>query len=482
MGPRRTLVILAAAFLGAAILALCFAPILIASGLRWWAQRATAREGVTLNLGEIDAPLLRPVVVTNLHAVTAPGAPFRVECTAARLEFDLNLYGILTGSRRSLRALTIEGLNLDIRRDLKVTDSARRIPWSFLENLLADSFKFSGLQVHVESGGTTFDLNGGGLSGSEMETGVLTARQISVAAPWFRKDFANVRGATSWQETRLAIGAINLMRGLDVDNIIIDLSHIGRSQIGMELSVDAFGGKLRARVASDDRANVRTWDIAGSGSGVSLAQMSDALDWSNRASGTLHGTKFTFRGATTDLRNATASIWAEVTGLTWRDRTADTVMIGASVYNREVQVEHLYIKQRSNELNFNGEFAWPEKSADWIKPAFHGDILASIHDLGDFARLFGQTPADFGGKLSAKGHVSAEGGKLGGQLSVTGNSLVVLRSEIDSLDLNLELKESKLAVTRLDLRRDEDFLRAEGTFALNDRGLWTGSLQTSVGD
>ena len=27
-------------------------------------------------------------------------------------------------------------------------------------------------------------------------------------------------------------------------------------------------------------------------------------------------------------------------------------MIGASLYNREVQVEHLYIKQRSNELNF----------------------------------------------------------------------------------------------------------------------------------
>ncbi|HVF71025.1 MAG TPA: hypothetical protein VM940_05400, partial [Chthoniobacterales bacterium] len=146
------------------------------------------------------------------------------------------------------------------------------------------------------------------------------------------------------------------------------------------------------------------------------------------------------------------------------------------------QVEHLYIKQRSNELNFNGEFAWPEKSADWIKPAFHGDILASINDLGDFARLFGQTPADFGGKLSAKGHVSAEGGKLGGQLSVTGNSLIVLRSEIDSLELNLELKESQLAVTRLDLRRDVDFLRAEGTFALNNRGLWTGSLQTSVGD
>ncbi len=481
MRLKRRLLIIGLALLAATLLVFALAPFLVATGLRAWSQRVARREGLTLEMEQIKAPLLRPVVVRNLHLLTTPGAPFRVDCKATQLSFDLNLSGIFTGSRRSLRALTIEGLSIDIRRETSAPDSSRRIPWSFLGNLLSDSFNFSGIRIHIENAGTTIDVRDGPLSGSEMETGILRAREISIAAPWFRKDFKDVRGATSWQEARLALGAISLMRGLDVDTIIVDLSRIGASQIGMELSIDAFGGKVRARVSSDDRANNRIWDIAGSGSGVSLAQMSDALGWADRASGSLHSSKFTFRGAINDFRNATASVWAEVSGMTWRDRTADTVMIGASLYNREVQVEHLYIKQRSNELNFNGEFAWPEKAIDWIKPAFRGDISASINDLGDFARLFGQAPADFAGKLAANGNVSAEEGKLRGQLSVTGNSLILFRSEVESLEMKAAVEESRLTIAPLDLRRGHDFLHAEGTI-LNDKQWWTGSIQTSVAD
>ena len=51
------------------------------------------------------------------------------------------------------------------------------------------------------------------------------------------------------------------------------------------MNVDAFGGKIRARVSSDDRGDKRTWDVAGTASEISLAQMSDALDLTDRASG-----------------------------------------------------------------------------------------------------------------------------------------------------------------------------------------------------
>src|SRR5205085_11120469 len=134
----------------------------------------------------------------------------------------------------------------------------------------------------------------------------------TISSPWFDKTFFNLRGATSWQENRLTVAALSLMRGLDLDTIAIDLSQIGGSRIGMEVNVDAFGGKIRARVSSDDREDKRTWDIAGNASGISLAQMSDALGWSDRASGSLHASKFTFRGEMNDLRNATAAVWAEV--------------------------------------------------------------------------------------------------------------------------------------------------------------------------
>jgi hypothetical protein len=482
MRPKRSLILIGAGLLVTALLLVIFAPLIMANGLRLWADRVARREGLHLQLDSIEAPLLRPMVLRNLHVETGPGTPFHINCVASRLELGLSLSGIFTGSRRPLRSLSIEGLTLDIRRNPPTTEASKRTAWSLLENLQADGFNFSSVNLHVENGSTTVDLRDGALTGSELETGTFTAHEITIASPWFHKTLSNLRGATSWQESRLSLGALSLVRGLDIDTFTVDLARIGESRIGMEVNVDAFGGKIRARVSSDDRADKRTWDIAGNGSGISLAQMSDALEWSDRASGSLHASKFTFRGEMNDLRNATAAIWAEVSGLTWRDRTADTVMIGASLYNRSIQIEQIYIKQRNNQLTLSGEFGWPERLSDWLQPAFRGDISASINDLGDFARLFGWSPSDFAGKLAADGSVSARDGKLGGQLSVSGHSLVLFRSPVESVEMKLDLEESRLNITQFEFRQKDDFFRGKGNFALSNDRSYTATAQISVAE
>jgi hypothetical protein len=482
MQLKRPLILIPAALLVAAVLVVCLAPLIVSNGVRLWAERVARREGLELQLEKIEAPLLQPVVVRNLRVESGPAAPFLIKCTASRLELDLSLSGIFTGRRRPLHVFKIEGLTLDIRPNPAAPSPSQRTTWSVFQNLLADDFQFSGVQLHIENGVTAIDLRDGVLSGSILEAGIFTAREVTIVSPWFHKTFSNLRGSTSWQESRLALGALSLMRGLDLDTIIVDLARIGESRIGMEVNLDAFGGKIRARVSSEDRGDTRTWDVAGNGSGISLAQMSDALEWTNRASGSLHASKFTFRGEINDLRNATAALWAEVSGLTWRDRTADTVMIGASLYNREIQIEQLFIKQRNNQLTLNGEFGWPEQLSDWMQPAFRGDISASINDLGDFARLFGWSPSDFAGKLTANGRVSASEGKLGGQLAVSGNSLVLFRSPIEALEVKLGLEDSHLSITQLELRQQDDFFRAEGNFALTGDRSYTATAQTSVAD
>jgi hypothetical protein len=481
MRLKRSLILIAAGFLVAAVLVVCLAPVIVTSGLRFWTERVARREGLQIEFGQIEAPFLRPVVVRNFRLRSDVAAPFQIDCAAPRLEFDLSLAGIFTGSRRPLRTLNVEGLALDIRRNPR-TEPSKRTAWAVFENLLVDNFKLSAVNLHVENGGTTIELRDGVLTGSELEAGIFNAREITIASPWFHKTLSNLRAATSWQESRLTVAALSLMRGLDLDTIAIDLSQIGGSRIGMEVNVDAFGGKIRARVSSDDQGNKRTWDIAGNASGISLAQMSDALEWSSRASGSLHASKFTFRGEMNDVRNATAALWAEVSGLTWRDRTADTVMIGAALYNRQVQVEQLYIKQRNNQLTLSGEFGWPEQLSDWMKPAFRGDLTASINDLGDFARLFGWSPSDFAGKLTANGSVSAREGKFGGQLSVSGNSLVLFRSPIESLEVKLGLEEARLKITQLELRQEDDFFRGEGEIALTGDHSYTAAFQTSAAE
>ena len=145
-------------------------------------------------------------------------------------------------------------------------------------------------------------------------------------------------------------------------------------------------------------------------------------------------------------------------------------------------MEQLYIKQRNNQLTLNGEFGLPEKAADWLKPAFRGDISASINELGDFARLFGWSASDFSGKIAVQGSVSVQEQKLAGRLSASGNSLVLFRSPVESLEVNLGLEESRLTITQLELRRKDDFLRGEGNFDLAGDRSYSATLQTSLAE
>jgi hypothetical protein len=480
---KKFLLLSCGSLLVAGVLAVCLAPLVVAGGLRLWIARTARQGGLRIEFEKIEAPLLRPVVVHKLQITSQTDAPFRVMIEAPRVELDLNFTAIFDRSRgRFLRSLTVEAISVDIRRNLQSPPAPQRFAWRILEDSLADNFKLSGVELHIENGDTVVDLHNGVLSGAQIEAGVFSASDITIASPWFRKTFSQLRGATSWQESRLTVGALTLTRGLDLDAVSIDLSHIGESRLGLEMAMDAFGGKLRARISSEDRADKRTWDAAGTASEISLAQMSDALELADRASGSLHACKFTFRGEVPNLREATATIWAEVTGLTWRDRTADTIMIGASLYNHQVQVEQLFVKQRNNQFTLSGESALPQKWSDWLNPDFHGDISASIKDLGDFARLFGASPSDFAGKIDIAGIVNARERKLAGQLSVSGNSLILFRAPFESLSVKLSLEKSRLEIANFELRRKNDSFRGQASLDLASDHRYSFTVTSSVAD
>lgn len=481
MRLKKFLLLFCASALVAGVLSVCLAPFVIAAGLRLWIARTERREGLQIEFGKIEAPLLRPIVIHGLKIASQPEAPFNVRVESSRVVLALNLAAIFSPARgRVLRALTTDEISINILRNPQ--SALPRFAWRALDNLLADNFKLSGVELHVENGSTIVDLHNGTLSGAQIEAGVFSASEITIASPWLDKSFSQLRGTTSWQESRLSIGALTLTRGIDLDVMSVDLSQIGENRIGLEVNMDAFGGKIRARVSSDDQAEKRTWDAAGTASEISLAQMSDALELTGRASGSLHACKFTFRGDATNLREATAALWAEVTDLTWRDRTADTIMIGATLYNHQVQVDQLYVKQHRNQLTLTGESALPEKLADWLNPDFHGDISASINDLGDFARLFGARSSDFAGKLDIAGNVNTQDRKLTGQISVSGNSLTVLRAPVESLDIKVNFKESRLEIANFELRRKSDFFRGRANVDLAGDHGYSATFTSSIAE
>ena len=450
----------------AGIIVILLAPLLVSDGLRLFAWMKGREQGIKIEFQKIDAPFLKPVVIHGLRVTSARPCLFRVDLAAERATFDLNLRTVFfLSNARVLHAVSIEGLRCEIRRDPHQTAECH-FDWRFLHRLLADQVELTNVDLRVNNGSTDFGMRGVEWSASEIESGKFTAREVDISTPLFRQRFTDLRGATKWENDHLTLGALSLARGLDVETITADFSRFEQKRIGIELNLDAFGGKVRASIASENRDKGIVWNVAGNASAISLAQMSTALGLREPAGGSVRACKFTFHGDVQNLTHATASVWTEVSGFIWRDRLAETVMFGASLYNRQVEVEQLYVKQRNNQFTLSGEYALPAKSADWINPNFRADISTSINDLGEFAKLFGGSAESFSGSLNISGTVNGREQNLGGQITVEGNSLRLWAAPIDSLHAKLNLKGAQLSLESLQARHLDDFFNATGEINL----------------
>ena len=441
MSFRKPLLIFCACLAIVAIVALIAAPLITAMLVRLWIANVARQNDCAISYSGLETPLLRPV---TLRDVTITSTTNPIALKIARVEAGLRVAALFDSSRgRPLRNLSLKGVTGDC--------GAAPLPRT-LQFLLADNFSITITQVAIHSGTTTIELHEAELTARELEAGTFHLRKLLVRSPALQQTFDELRGGTSWEYNRLTLGGVTMMRGLDVDVLRLDLARVNENRIAIEADFDVFGGKLRASMSADDQSGKRIWDIAASGNEISLARMSDALEFSDRASGSLHALKFTFRGSLEALQSATASLWTEITGFTWRDRTADVVMLGASYSSRQIDIEHLYVKQRRNELTLSGELGLPARSSDL--PDLRGDVSATIGDLADFARLLGGSPADFAGQLAVNGSATAQERSLAGQLVVAGKSLKLFGARIDAVDAHMLLSRSALELDRCELRRD----------------------------
>jgi len=475
---RLLLLILVLLLAGAVIV--CLMPVMVADGIRLFVLWKS-EPGIKIELGQIESPLFKPVVIHRIRVTSTHPCPFHLAFEAPTAQLKLNLRALISGSgARIIRGLSVDGLSGDVERIAPVGSTTCQFDWRLLHTLLADDLRLTNFNLRVRNGNTRVELRNVDLSASEIETGRFTARSIYVDAPWFHREFPNLRGATSWENDRLTIGALSLARGLDVETITADLSRLENKRIGLELNLDAFGGKLRASLASESREEAILWDVAGTASEISLAQMSAALRLTEPASGSVRASKFTFRGGPQNLFHATASVWMEVSGFTWRDRQADTVMLGASLYNRQVDIEQLYVKQRNNQLTLSGEYTLPTKSSDWVNPDFRADIFASINDLGDFGRLFGAPPDSFSGSIFISGMVNGRDRNIGGHIVLDGESLRVFSMPADNLSARMTLKGAHLTIDELKARHNGNSLEATGNADLSHEHQYSGKLKAKI--
>ena len=150
-------------------------------------------------------------------------------------------------------------------------------------------------------------------------------------------------------------------------------------------------------------------------------------------------------------------------------------MLGANFYRHTIQLQQLFIKQRRNELTLSGESAI---NTEWLNPDFRGDISASINDLGQFAELFGARPEAFAGKVAARGRMHTHERTVDGELAVTGDALKIFQLPVDSLTARIGLESGGAQVDQLELKRGEDFLRAQGKIDLAQKKSFTLSAES----
>ena len=417
----RPIIVISLALLVALTLALLVVPMLVASGVRTWVWYYARQQGFAVEIAAVDAPLFRPVVLHNVHVRGLTPTGLEVNLEIDRVQFGLDFRAILSRSdARRLRDLSISGAHAALRKlpaPLTASGHARISP---LTQLFADTFRVSHLDLRFENSGTIVEARDASIFASEVETGSLAIADLAIASPLISKRFTNLRGATSWENERLTLGAITLARGVDIDAITADFSHAAAHRIGLEVNVDVFGGKVRANVMSDTRDNRQSWDIAGTASEISLAQMSKMLAWHQPASGALRTCKFTFRGDVSEPLQSTASIWAEVNDLTFADRRAETIMLGGSIYNRRMHLEQLYVKQPNNQFTLSGDSPLPSRAEEWTKGELNADLSANIGDLDCFARLFGARAGEYTGAIAADGTFVSDDRKSRATLSATG--------------------------------------------------------------
>ena len=479
--PKTRLALITLAIIMAALGTIVFAPFIVSNGLSLWLHWQAQRQQLKIEIGKISAPFLRPVSIDRLHLTSKKGAATEIDINAERAVLHLRLAQILTGRSDGIRVFTIQNARAEIRRDFAETRAAN-FNWGALQSILPTNFDIAHLDLRVENGPTVILLRNAAISGNQIEAGRCTAGEFTITSPLFRQTFSQLRGATKWQEDRLTIGGMTLARGVDLQSFTIDLSHLNKRRADLQFDLDVFGGKIRANISNEWGGQHSSWNVAGTGSGISLAQTSDAFGFTDRLGGSLRACNFTFRGEPRDPLSGTASIWTELNGLSWHNRAADVIMLGAIFYNRQIQLQQLYIKQRKNELSMSGEGALPSKSSDWLNPDFRGQILGKITDLGQFAELFGAAPHDFAGAIAIEGTLNARERKVGGFLTASGNSLSVFRRQIDKLSAKMNLKPEALELEQLELTRKKDFIRAQGKIDISREHDYSGTLEAKVGD
>ena len=480
---------------GVAVLLLVFSvvyPPLFRAGLRALLKSDGAFRDANIEIGAITGSVFQPITLRDVAVVSRSrnGAAknfrfLRVEITPRWLDW------LTRKSPHLVRKITIDGMRGEINlpddssiEDLNVLAEYEEGGGQFslagalfpseLE-LLRGYFALNqrGLEITVD------DLH---LTAGEFEQGVVEAQRVEVRRPSLTKTFAEVKGTTTLEGAKLTIGQLKLSPAIQVESISADMREMSQGRIQLAFDIAAFGGSVRGEVlaaSSDEGAN---FEASGSFSRIAMEDVARFVEYSGFAGGTIKEGKFTFRGSPRDLEKATLSIRLEAIDFVWGKRRWNSLVVGATLFNRQLLLPEFHLSQAHNELSLKGEMAVPPVWSDWWQSQFNFDVSARVDNLSELCALFGPEFGVAAGKMTVEGSVRGEDRSYTGQLAISGSHLSYGAAPLDALNAAIKLNGNELDLSSIEFSHKGDFVRGRGVVNILGEKRYWGELKTSVAD
>jgi len=449
------------------------------------------RQGGDISVAAIQGSLWEPLQVHGLHLVLPCADGGRLEVEAGQLGLECAWAALLerTGNRRFLERCLLREARVTWRLGATVAEGARgakasgprawgaplSVPmpaWLDLEfksaSVVSDKFTL-----------TTEDV---GLTLSELAPGEWRAGKCEVRLKSWERVFRDIRGKTGMQGGKLQLGEMDLMQGLRVSSFSAALSQVASGDMDFELQAEAFGGELRVLAEIHSSSLETPFEASGTFSKLGVAPLAGFLNVTEAAGGTLEAGKFSFRGNTSQPDRGTASLRFEAKNFQWESRQWDSLVLGATLMDRRIQVPEFVLRQGHNKLVLNGEMQWPGGESAWWRSDFGVNVGVRVENLTELSALLLPEFTYAAGGLTVDGAIRRQSGVLGGALIVSGEKLTWRSAPIAELHAAIKLQGEDVDLLNLELTEGNDFLRGKGTLRVGEAWRYEGELHGKVRD
>lgn len=442
------------------------------------------RQGVAIAVGSLDGGLIEGVTVRKLKMGFAPPAGVRTTIEAAEAKVQFSLWRLVTTrgqsavSRWIVRDASVTGRLLERPEDTPpgAGPPARDLWVGWLS---PGAIEIENAEITIRAGARSLGVRGLDLRLDESGEGDFAAREIALYSDFFRKRLRGVSGPCRRGGGVLSAFGVDLDDGVELKSGWLDVSRVLRGVLRGGADFGAFAGEARAYVESQPRKGYLDLAVHAWISRIAIAEMARFFELPGAAGGMIKEGKLTFLGSPNEWERATFQVRVEADDFLWGDRQWESLVLGATLANRRAQIPELVLRQADNALSLRGELTLGS-TGPWWKGDFAFDVDGTCDDLNAVSNLLGPWAGEAYGKLEVDGSLRGNGGRLNGQLVISGRGLSWRGAPLNRLEAALRFTGDEIEVANLEFSNGDDFVRAKGAFGLHGDTRYQGEVKAQV--